>query len=264
MSTQAPDRVTRPILKYLGGKWRIAPWIISHFPPHVVYVEPFGGGGNILLRKPRSPVEVFNDLDEEIVNIFRVARDDARAERLQELLNLTPWAAAEVAECFDPTDDLVESARRVICRSFFLLAPDSALHPDRTMRRDPKRNMALSWQRYMDAFEQIRDRLKGVVVECLPATKVMNYYDTEDTLHYLDPPYVKSTRGQGSYRHEMSDQEHADLARVARSMKGFVLVSGYDSPLYDELYRGWAKLEHGNHNTFHAKRKEVLWLSPGA
>ena len=103
---------TRPLVRYHGGKWMLAPWIIAHFPPHRTYVEPFGGGGSVLLRKTRSYAEVYNDLGGEIVNLFRVAR--ARGEELARLVELTPFARAEFAESYEPAEDELEEARRLI------------------------------------------------------------------------------------------------------------------------------------------------------
>src|SRR3954470_24963100 len=88
----------RPALRYHGGKWKIAPWIISHFPPHRIYVEPFGGAASVLLRKHRAYAEVYNDLDDWAVNLFRLLGDEQSAERLRRLLELTPFARTEF-EC---------------------------------------------------------------------------------------------------------------------------------------------------------------------
>lgn len=107
---------TRPIMRYHGGKWRLAPWIIQHMPPHRVYVEPFGGAASVLLRKPRTYAEVYNDMDGEIVNLFKVARDDS--ERLKHLLELTPFSRDEFAASYEPTSNPIEQARRTVVRSF--------------------------------------------------------------------------------------------------------------------------------------------------
>lgn len=109
---------TRPALRYHGGKWRLAPWIISHFPAHRVYVEPFGGGASVLLRKPRVEREVYNDLDEDVVNLFQVLRDAGRSGQLIELLRLTPFARTEFEDSYEPTSDPVERARRLVVRSY--------------------------------------------------------------------------------------------------------------------------------------------------
>lgn len=116
--TGALSPVTRPVVRWFGGKWKLAPWIISHFPPHRIYVEPFGGGASVLLRKPRYYSEVYNDLDGEIVNLFRVLRDRRQATRLIELLHLTPFARQEWRDAYEISDDPVEKARQLLVRSF--------------------------------------------------------------------------------------------------------------------------------------------------
>lgn len=113
--TAAP---TRPVLRWHGGKWRLAPWIIGHFPPHRIYVEPFGGAASVLMRKPRAYAEVYNDLDHLVVNLFRVLRDPARGGALIEALRLTPFAREEFEESIEPGEEPLEMARRLVIRSF--------------------------------------------------------------------------------------------------------------------------------------------------
>src|SRR5262245_6362382 len=108
----------RPVMRYHGGKFRLAPKIIAQFPPHRIYVEPYCGAASVLMRKERSFAEVINDLDGEVVNVFRVLRDRDQAARLRDLVTLTPWARAEFELCYEPSDDPVEQARRTIARGF--------------------------------------------------------------------------------------------------------------------------------------------------
>ena len=109
---------TRPVLRYYGGKFRIAEWVISHFPPHRVYVEPFGGAASVLLQKNAALVEVYNDLDSHVVSLFRILRDPARAEELRWLMELTPFSREEHARSFEQSSDPLEEARRFLVRSF--------------------------------------------------------------------------------------------------------------------------------------------------
>src|SRR5262245_38216470 len=108
----------RPVLRWLGGKWKLAPAILQYFPPHRAYVEPFGGGASVLLRKQRSYAEIYNDLDDEVVNLFRVLRDEQKAKALIAAVSLTPFARLEFDESYGDTADAVERARRLIVRSF--------------------------------------------------------------------------------------------------------------------------------------------------
>lgn len=166
---------SRPVLRYHGGKWKLAEWIIGHFPPHSVYVEPFGGAASVLIQKPRSYSECYNDLDSEVVNVFRVLRDSESAERLTAALN------------------------------------------------------------------------------------------------YVDPPYLPSTRNKGNpyckkgaYRHEMTEEEHGELAALLHSVEGMVVLSGYPSKLYDALYSEWKTVERKSQADGARARREVLWLNGAA
>ncbi len=109
-------QVTRPVLRYPGGKYRIAKWIISYFPQHKFYVEPYCGAASVLMRKPRTEGEIINDLDGDVVNVFRVLRDPEQAKELERLVRLTPFAYEEYKRSYDATEDPIERARRTIFR----------------------------------------------------------------------------------------------------------------------------------------------------
>lgn len=227
----------RPLLRWHGGKWLLAPWLLQHFPPHRVYVEPFGGAASVLLRKHRSYAEVYNDLDGEVVNLFRVARD--RGHDLCRLLELTPFARAEFADSYADADDELEQARRTVTRSF--MGFGSNAHNRATgFRSNSNRSgttPAADWRHYPDALRVTIERLQGVVIENRDANDVMQTHDSQETLHYVDPPYVAATRDAGSdYRHEMADADHERLAETLHGLSGAVVLSGYRSALYDQLY----------------------------
>jgi DNA adenine methylase len=254
--------VKRPILRYHGGKWRIAPWIISFFPPHRIYVELFGGGGSVLLRKPRVYSDVYNDLDYEIVNLFRVLRD--RGDELLRLLYLTPFSREEFILAYESSDDPLEQARRTVARSFMGFGGAAATAGPKTGFRACSRlgtTPAYNWAHYPDALKNIIERLRGVVIENRPALDVIPQQDTDKTLFYADPPYLPSVRDPGTdYRHEMTEDDHIKLARVLRQVKGMVIVSGYYSDLYDELYKGWTRREKAAYADGSRPRTEVLWM----
>jgi len=266
----------RPALRYHGGKWRLAPWIIGHFPEHRVYVEPFGGSASVLFRKPRSYGEVYNDLDEEIVNVFRVAQDPAACARLQALLEVTPFARLEFELAYKASTDPVERARRAIIRSFqgFSSASVSRVHKTE-FRSNASRNgtyPAMDWARYPGALGAWLERLRGVVIECRDGLEVIRQHDRADALIYADPPYVQATRRdprwKRNYRHNLDDEQHAQLAEVLRAAEGYVVLSGYRSALYDDLYGGWVRVETDSCTDCHhpgqrnIRTTECLWLSP--
>jgi DNA adenine methylase len=254
--------VKRPMLKYHGGKWMIAPWILSHMPSHKLYCEPFGGGGSVLLRKNRVHEEVYNDLDGEIVNLFCVVRDNG--EELRKKLELTPYSRAEFNLSYEPADDPIEQARRTIVRSFMGRNPSSATWAKSTFKNKQINSyitIAHVWMKYPDALASITERLRGVIIENDNALDVIKRYDSPDTAFYVDPPYLPSTRDAGEdYRFEMSEDDHVKLAEVLNSVEGKVILSGYPSELYAELYKGWEKVDKESIADGHKPRIESLWL----
>jgi DNA adenine methylase len=252
-------------LRWHGGKWLLAPWIISHFPRHRVYVEPFGGAASVLMRKPRSYAEVYNDLDRTVVGLFRVLRSD-RAEELVRALRLTPFARDEFREAYQSCDDPVEAARRLVVRSFMGFGSNG--HSRCTgFRANSNRSgttPAHDWDNYPDSLAQVIERLRGVTIENKDAREVMAQHDGPDTLHYIDPPYVFSTRSDLSkdYAYELSDCEHADLLEFLRGLRGMVVLSGYASPFYDAALADWRRVERAALADGAKKRIEVLWINP--
>jgi DNA adenine methylase len=268
VSTEA--KPSRPIVRYHGGKWRLAPWIISRFPAHRVYTETFGGGGSVLLRKKRSYAEVYNDLDGEIVNLFRVVRD--HGEQLVRAVELTPFARAEFELSYEPSPDPIEQARRTLVRCGMGFG-SSAMNTDNKtgFRGSATRSgttPATDWRNQNRNLWDVIDRLRGVVIENRPAIEIIQYHDAPTTLHYVDPPYVHDTRtwlgGKEAYRHEMTDAQHEELADVLHSLKGIVILSGYPSALYDRLYSDWACETREALADAAAKRIECLWINPAA
>jgi len=281
---------SRPILRYHGGKWKLAPWVISHFPPHRVYVEPYGGGASVLMRKNRSYAEVYNDLDGEVVNIFRVLRDAETAEQLREAVSLTPFSRDDFEAVYSSeAKDPVERARCSIVKSFMGFGTGSIHdHRPQGMRTRATRwaaaptgfrnnsyrsgsTPATDWTRYPSQIPLFVERLRGVVIENRDALEVIAQHDAPDTLHYVDPPYIHSTRservrgGRKGYLHEMTDEDHRQLAGLLHSLSGMVVLSGYPCGLYDEeLYPDWKRLERGHRADAASLRTEVLWINSNA
>lgn len=259
--------VPRPVVRWHGGKWLLAPWIISHFPPHRVYTECFGGGGSVLLRKDRAYAEVYNDLDGKIVNLFRVLRSD-RAQELVHMLRLTPFARTEFQEAYEEASDPVEQARRLVIRSFQGFGSNG--HERSTgFRANSNRSgttPAHDWRNYPEALAVAVERLRGVTVENRPALDVIMAHDVPDALHYVDPPYVLSTRSDPSkdYAHELTDDEHLALLAGLDRVQGMVILSGYPSALYDDALGHWQRVERKALADGARARTEVLWLNQAA
>lgn len=264
----------RPALRYHGGKFRLAQWVMGFFPPHTCYVEPFGGAAGVLLQKPRAYAEVYNDLDGDVVNFFQVLQDATLRQQLLEALIVTPYARAEFDKAWRPARGRVERARRLAIRAQMGFGSGGATKGTTGFRVDTKRQYGTAqvlWAEYPDAIAEAGQRFSGVLIENRPAIEVMQQHDALSTLHFVDPPYVMSTRDmrshgpRGAYRHEMTDVDHAELLRGVRELTGMVVLSGYESGLYAEQLEGWQR--HTTQSRIAAGRgtalrTEVVWINP--
>jgi DNA adenine methylase len=262
--------IEHPLIRYHGSKWRIAPWIIGHFPPHRIYVEPFGGSASVLLNKVRAEVEVYNDLDGEICNLMRVVRD--RGAELAQKVYFTPYCREEFVESFEATDDPVEQARRTIVRAFQGWGSGYATNTSRSKCGKPYNSFRIGWRvpgnlpqkLWLGVPENIMsiiERLRGVVIESLPYQEVIKKNDTPETLVYADPPYMAETRDRGNdYRHEFAEADHVGLAKILNKRPGPAVVSGYHSALYEDLYHGWRVFKKEERSVGNTARTEVIWV----
>lgn len=261
---------TRPVLRWHGGKWRLAPWILDHMPSHRVYVEPFGGGASVLLRKKRSITEVYNDLDGSVVNFFQVCRDQAR--ELARRCALTPYARAEYLGLYESTDDPVEAARMLVCRSFMGQNSKGVFVPsgfDGRMNDDQYTSRIGALVELPETILLVAARLRGVMIEHCPAIALMERYDTPTTLHYVDPPYLPEARGRNEtegrrrvYTHDLKRADHEKLLEFLPALQGMVMLSGYPSKLYESALRSWTRVETEARADGDNQRTEVLWLNP--
>lgn len=249
------------LVRYHGGKVRIADKIVGLFPAHDCYVEPFGGGAAVLLAKPRCKLEVYNDLDGEVVNLFRVIREGA--EELARAVSLTPWARDEQEQSYHPTENQVERARRFLVRSHF--GHGCGTHKKTGFRAAGWRQYKLPvhcWGDLPDVVMDAAARMSGVVIEQRPAIQVMEANDRPETVHYVDPPYLPETRDAGKdYAHEMTVDDHKTLIGCLRQLRGRVVLSGYASELYDSALHDWRRIELSALADGGRKRTEVLWCN---
>jgi DNA adenine methylase len=255
-------QIERPAFRYFGGKWILSPWIISHFPEHINYVELCGGAGSILIQKERSPIETFNDLDGEIVNFFQVLR--MRRDELIEQIRFTPWARAEYQLSCEPVQDELERARRFYMRHQMAISASRRYSSGMRMVKGLDGGIPARYHANVDHLYQIAERFMGVQIEQLSALKCVEKYETPETLFYFDPPYVIEKRTSGKeYVFEIDTQFHVEAATLLRESAGYVVVSGYACPLYADLYetRGWQRVDI-EAQTSGQKRTESLWLNP--
>lgn len=248
------------LVRYHGGK--IADKIIGLFPGHDCYVEPYGGGGAVLLAKPRSRLEVYNDLDGDMVSFFRTLRDEPQA--LAEAVALTPFAREEHKSSYLDAETDVERSRRVLIRSHFGHG-SSGIHRSTGFRAAGMRAGSLPVHGWMNLPETIRasaERMRGVVIERRPAVQVMQAHDGAQTLHYVDPPYLPETRDKGrDYSHEMTRADHGKLLTALRELRGQVVLSGYASQMYDDALHDWRRIEIKTRADRAAARVEILWCN---
>jgi DNA adenine methylase len=263
--------VKAPALRYHGGKFRLAPWVMSFFPEHTCYVESFGGAAGVLLQKPRSYAEVYNDLDGNIVNFFRVIQDPATRRQLTDRIVSTPYARDEFDLAWEPTDEPIEQARRTAIRAQMGFGSAGATKGKTGFRIDTKREYGTAqhlWAEYPESIAAVGERFSGVLIENRPAIDVMRQHDGEATMHFVDPPYMHETRcilpGRTNYRHELTNADHAELLEALLGLQGFVVLSGYHHPLYDEVLTGWRKFTTESRiaaNRGCATRTECVWIN---
>ncbi len=251
-----------PPFAYYGGKTTLAPAIVDLLPPHNHYVEPFAGSLAVLLAKPAVKAETVNDLDGDLVTFWRVLRD--QPEDLARAAMLTPHSRAELetARDTDVPDDL-ERARRVWVR---LSQSRSSSMKQSGWRYRQDHRLVPSMPDYLTAYvarmEAVAQRLKRVSLECRNGVEVIRDYGRHKAVCiYADPPYLGSTRAT-NYRHEMTgEKQHRDLADALNACNAAVVLSGYLSPLYEQLFAGWHVTPVRAPSTLSGAndRLEVLW-----
>ena len=260
----------RPFARYPGTKNRIAEWIISYFPGHHdTFILPYGGMCATLFKKSRSGIEVINDLNDDIIHLFRMIRD--HEDDLIHAIFYTPWAADSLLEALEPAEDPIERARRYFVRLWMSLQPYDKNPSFRrqyvfSRGRDGKNSMVAAARLFMntDYLFDIADRLRGVVIENTDAVGLINAYDYSRALFYCDPPYVHATRKRTShYLFEMNVDEHRKLAHTLNGISGMAIISGYACDLYAALYEdnGWERIDRMA-RTNGRDKMESIWLNP--
>jgi len=234
-------KTKRGPLRWYGGKGQLAKRLLPLIPEHKTYVEVFAGGAALFFAKEPSPIEVINDLDSGLTNLYRVLRDKDKFQRFQLLVELWPYSREEYYANRDnwrECENDVERAVRlfVVARQCFSGALKAGWSKD--VDRG-SRGMSKAVARYLSAVDQlpeIRERLQTVQVENRDFRKIIQEYDRPGTFFYLDPPYVTGTRrAKNVYEHEMTDEDHEDLVELLLGIKGKAMLSGYATPIYGPL-----------------------------
>lgn len=248
-------------LIYPGGKVKISSWVISFFPRHKIYVEPFGGAAGVLLNKAPSPLEVYNDLNSDLVNFFRVLRDKEKAAELIRRLKLTPYAREEYYSCYPmPEGDDIERARVLVCRASMGIGIRMMVSESRSgFAADCKkiRKNAQAFVNHVAKMGEIAERFRSVVIENKDALELIPRYDSPNTLWYLDPPY--NCRYTFRYR---ADVDQKAMLGAFKKVSGYVVLSGYENKLYADELASWHMETRPHYNFAKRETKECLWLSP--
>lgn len=256
---------------WYGGKFSHLDFILPNIPKDdhsAHFCDVFGGSAAVILNVEPYSVETYNDLDCEVVNFFDVLR--SRGKQLVSAIELTPFSRAELVRACSADEDLskLERARRFYIRARQTrtgLAQRSSegrwAHCVLTSRAGMSGSVS-RWLGSVSGLSALVERLRTIQIENAPAIEVIQRYDSPDTVFYLDPPYVHSSRGDSSaYIHEMTDEQHVKLAEVLNGISGRAVLSGYRTPLYDRLYRGWRRID-APVKTCHSVRKprqESIW-----
>lgn len=225
-----------------------------------MYLELFGGSLAVLFNKPRCHIETVNDLCGEVVNFFKVLRDNP--EELHRLIELTPYSRMEYDKSYQESDNEIERARRFCVRCWQGFGCANRYHNGfKSGQQMSSPNPAKAWAELPNIMIQAAERLKGVQIENLPAIELLKRYNTKDVFIYADPPYLHSTRKKYLYKHEMTDAEHIELLEILIKHPGQVMISGYDSELYNDILKGWTKVSKDTLAEGGLKRTEVLWMN---
>lgn len=256
----------KQVLKYPGAKWKIADWIISHIPKHHSYVEPFFGSGAVFFSKNPSNIETINDLDDKVINLFKVVRDSS--EELARRVASTPYARKEYDNTFENNTEPVDEIEKA--RLFLVQCWQG--HGFRTngykvgWKNDVQGREAMyavkNWYRLPEWILAVTDRLKQVQIDNRPAIELIKRFKYPNVFIYADPPYLLGTRTAKQYKHEMTDQEHLELLEALLQHPGPVIISGYPSDLYNATLKTWNIASTKGHAEYYgADRKEVIWMN---
>ncbi len=249
------------ILDYPGSKWRIADWIIQHFPVHKSYVEPFAGSAAVFFRKEASRIETLNDMDGDIINLFNCIRIDP--ERLAFLVSTTPYSrieydgawSCEDAECF-------ERARAFLVKSWqgfgFRVNEKTGWKKDINGREYAY--AVKHWNKLPDSICIVAERLKQAQIEQRSALEIIKSFNRTDVLIYADPPYLLETRNRKQYKFEMDSTDRILLLEALSEHKGAVILSGYDNDLYNSYLLGWKKDHIQSNAQGGLHRMETIWI----
>lgn len=252
------------VLRYPGAKWRIADFILQHMPRHHSYLEPFFGSGAVFFRKTPAPIETVNDINCDVVNLFRIVRE--QADTLAEYIAGIPYARQVYEEALyvnESTSDIERAVRFLVMawQSYGARMDGKNCGWKKDVVGREASYAVRNWNRLPSWIVAAQDRLKQVQIENQDAFQLIRQFNSPKVLIYCDPPYMLSTRNcKTSYRHELDDSAHEELLYLLNKHSGIVMLSGYANELYDMLLRDWVRYDIDTVITSGSKRMESLWI----
>lgn len=252
----------KSILRYPGAKWNMQRHIIPLIPEHKSYLEPFFGSGAVFFNKDSSKIETINDLDKNVVNLFRVIRQ--HTEELGKAVAYTPFSGKEYDNAFESTnEDPIEKARLFLLKSLqshgFRLNEKSGWKNDIQGRE--RAYAVMHWNQIPDIIQQVALRLKDAQIENRDAVELIKRFNYENVFMYIDPPYLLETRTRKQYNKEMDVSDHVKLLQVIKESKAKIMLSGYDSDLYNDCLSDWNAKQFKATAEKGLKRIETIWMN---
>lgn len=253
----------KAVIKYPGSKWSLADWIIQFFPGHHSYLEPFFGSGAVLFNKQRSNIETVNDLDGNVVNLFACIREDP--EKLARSIYLTPYSRQVYEKAFRETPrDRFEAALNFYIRlnmGHGFRTNGGKVGWKNDVQGRERSYASQDWCNLPEKIMQAAERLRGVQIENRPAADLIPRFNFENVLIYCDPPYMLNTRHGKQYRYEMDASDHEHLLALLLAHKGPVIISGYETELYNNTLAKWHRYETTAYSQVCSKKKEIVWMN---
>lgn len=255
---------------YFGGKFTWLKYLYAHFPPDFIHmVDLFAGSMSVSLNYRGKAIRTANEINSDITNFFEILRD--REEELTRLLLLTPCSNAEYNNCWEPSEDKIEQARRFYVRvrqSFFGLGAqrrNKGWHMAKSKLNTQQGETVSKWNNAIEKLHEVAEIIRAnFQITNYDFSVALDKLDTERTFFYADPPYTKRSRASfNDYKFEFTDENHHDLATRLHAIKGLAMVSGYDCSLMNELYRDWrkVKLPVKKNNIRSGEVQEVIWMN---
>src|SRR3989338_561812 len=240
----------------VGGKAYLSQWLCSFLPEHTLYCEPFAGGAKLFFSKEPSQVEILNDIDNNLVNLYKVIQNNQKREELIETLNEIPYSRS-VFNHFrksEPQDE-IEKAVRYFYLSKASFAGDVSYGGFGTPSRSTTRNPSMTYQNSINALEHIAKRLKLVTIECLDFRDCISKYDSDSSLFFVDAPYLYC-RSKRYYGQRFTYEDHLELSNMLHSAKAKVMFCHYENPEINKLYGDWNKYTYRSFKGSHKSTGE--------